>query len=218
MISQLIRRCIGSLLILCAIAGVAFGGAKSVIRLQPLGRKLTPRQIAAVKRAIIAFYAVDVEVAPRLPLPKLAYYPPRKRYRAEKILDWLAPTVPKRLRLVLAITATDISTSKPPHKDWGVLGLATLDGRVSVISLFRCRRRARSVRHALVRLMKVAVHEVGHNLGLDHCPHRGCLMEDGHGSVLTTDRERDLCPSCRRALERRGYRLPAPPKEIWSER
>ena len=49
--------------------------------------------------------------------------------------------------------------------------------------------------------------------GLEHCPVRGCLMEDGGGSVLTADRERDLCPSCRKELGARGV-LRAPPGSL----
>lgn len=218
----MLRR-ITSATIVLVLAGLLAAPASAAPRrplivLQPLGSKLGDRQILAVRRAIVAFYDVDVQIARRRALPNSAYYPPRKRHRADKLLDWLEPQVPKGARLVLALTASDISTTKLPYKDWGVLGLATLDGKVSIISLFRCRRRARSARHALVRLMKVAVHEVGHNLGLDHCPHRGCLMEDARGSVLTTDRERDLCSTCRRKLMRRGIRLPRVPERFWESK
>ena len=47
--------------------------------------------------------------------------------------------------------------------------------------------------HARQRLAKVAVHEAGHTLGLEHCPTRGCLMEDAEGQVATCDREYDFC-------------------------
>jgi archaemetzincin len=69
-----------------------------------------------------------------------------------------------------------------------------------VLSSFRCHRRSKNPAHARTRLAKTAVHELGHTFGLDHCPSRGCLMEDGGGSVLTTDREKDLCPECRSKL------------------
>jgi archaemetzincin len=46
------------------------------------------------------------------------------------------------------------------------------------------------------RLWKIAIHELGHTLGLEHCPTSGCIMEDAHGTVKTTDREKELCSSC----------------------
>jgi archaemetzincin len=46
------------------------------------------------------------------------------------------------------------------------------------------------------RLWKTTIHELGHTLGLEHCPNVGCVMEDGKGTVKTTDREKELCPSC----------------------
>jgi archaemetzincin len=46
------------------------------------------------------------------------------------------------------------------------------------------------------RLWKISLHELGHTLGLEHCPTKGCIMEDGHGTVKTTDAETELCAPC----------------------
>jgi archaemetzincin len=153
-----------------------------------------------VAAALSTFYDVTVSVAPSVALPQRAYYRPRGRYRAEILLEVLAELAPAGAQRVLGLTSVDISTSKPPHEDWGILGLASVGGQACVLSSFRCQRRAKNSAHAVERLAKTAVHELGHTFGLDHCPNRGCLMEDGGGSVLTTDRETDLCPQCRAKL------------------
>jgi archaemetzincin len=120
------------------------------------------------------------------------------------LLDYLAPRQPLGGHRIHGLTASDISTTKGVVHDWGVLGLATVDGTACVLSSFRSRRGA-SVEQARIRFAKTAVHELGHTFGLPHCPNRGCLMEDGKGTVFTTDGEYDLCPESREALLRNGY-------------
>src|SRR5205823_12766650 len=94
-------------------------------------------------------------------------------------------------------------------------GLGQLPGTASVISSFRCRRKSRGPAHARQRLAKVAVHELGHTLGLDHCPNAGCLMEAAEGHVATCDREYDFCARCRALLAAAGRPLPPAPNIPW---
>jgi archaemetzincin len=187
-----------------AARGAGANEEAPLIVLQPLGATTPAEELAAVSGAIAAFYAVRVKVAAPLELPKRAFYAKRQRYRAEKLLDFLVAEGSKDARVVLGLTAVDISTTKAPYEDWGILGLATLDGRSAVLSSFRCRRRAKNAEHARVRFAKTAVHELGHSFGLEHCPNAGCIMHDGEGSVLTTDTERDLCADTRARLTTAG--------------
>lgn len=188
---------------------------KRVIYIQPMGEALPKADVALVKRSLEIFTGLPVKLLPRVKLPKMAWYPPRRRWRAEKLLRFLAQQMPRDGFRILGLTAADISTTKGKYKDWGVLGLANLAGTACVISSLRCHRKSRGKKHARIRLAKVAVHEIGHTLGLDHCPTRGCLLEDARGKVKTTDREYDLCPRCRAKLKTYGYSLPAKPKIPW---
>ena len=183
---------------------------------QPLGNcSAKAPGVDEVVASLRAFYPLEVNVLPCQDLPKSAYYPPRKRYRAERLLTYLNGRMPKDGWRILGLTEFDISTTKDEFPDWGVMGLGELPGTATVISAFRCRKKARSRAHATERLAKVAVHEIGHTLGLPHCPTLGCLMEDAMGKVTTTDRERDFCPKCRGLAKRNGFTITDDPRVTW---
>ena len=203
-----------ALLLVAAFARPA-AAEGTVFYVLPLGAEIPDADVRIVSTALTEFYGLDVKILERVELPKAAWYPPRRRWRAEKLLDFLRARLPADGARVLGLTAADISTTKGKIEDWGVMGLGEVPGTAGVISTFRCHKRARNDQHARERLAKVAVHEIGHTLGLDHCPVRGCLMEDAEGSVLTSDREYDLCPRCRAQLTASGRKLPAAPKSPW---
>ncbi|GEM_PF-449591 len=177
------------------------------IYIQPLGG-IAKRRVRLVQSALATLFGCDVRVLRRRRLPRSAWYKPRRRYRAEKLLAYLEKQLPRDGTRILGLTDRDISTTNGDIPDWGVLGLANLDATACVISSYRAKRRSRGRRHTDERLAKVAVHEIGHTLGLEHCPTVGCLMEDARGKVVTTDREYDICHKCRAELKRRGHRLP----------
>lgn len=189
------------------------------ICLQPLG-PLDARVPTTVARGVEQAYGMTTRILPRRALPRAAWYAPRKRYRADRLLDHLAAEVvpDSGCAIVLGVTAADISVRTEDHPDWGILGLAYLDSQVAVVSTFRTKRRVR-LAQSLQRTVKVATHELGHAFGLPHddsVPH--CMMNDAGGTVRTVDGETGVpCAHERAGLEARlGVTLPARDALDWT--
>lgn len=166
------------------------------IALQPLG-KVPADAVEKVRGHLEEIYAVHVEVLPVKELPASAFYRPRQRYRADKLLDWLDTNTTAIFTKVIGITTADISTTKGDVFDWGIFGLGSLGQRACVISTFRLARNVPREK-MLLRTQRVAAHEVGHTFGLEHCDTPGCMMSDAGGKVSTVDEETgQLCERCR---------------------
>lgn len=186
--------------------------------LQPLGDH-DATLLSPIARAIAQAYGFDVRALATRPLPEFAWFPPRKRHRADVLLDHLLYDVlpaSTGCHAVMGFTGRDVSTTKGPHADWGVLGLAYQGGRVAVVSTFRLRGVDRP--HLVRRAAKVVLHELGHVIGVGHRddgPH--CIMNDAVGAVATIDRaDGPMCPPERADAERfLGYRLPVPAALDW---
>ncbi len=185
-----------------------------VVYLQPLQPAPPAAAMAAVQTSLRAFYPIEVRKLAMVPLPRKAWFEPRRRWRADVLVDWLAERLPRGGAKILGLTRADVSTSKGEVPDWGVLGLATLDGKACVISAFRARKGVDRKR-ARERLAKVAVHEVGHTFGLEHCESPGCLMRDAGGKVAPIDQETDLCSRCRAQLRSGGVEVPNGRRPAW---
>ena len=171
----------------------------AVIALQPLG-DVKAERLLVVKQGLEKAYGLKVETLPAKLLPKSAWYEPRARYRADILLDELTDHTPGTYRIVIGLAAKDISVTKDQHEDWGIFGLGQLDGRTCVVSTFRLGARGADETKLRERLRKVAIHEVGHVMGLPHCPHAGCVMRDAEASIATVDAETGtFCEPCAKA-------------------
>ena len=81
----------GILLVLLVLlfSGQANSQWKQPIALQPFGT-IEPQLLQQVVNGIKKIFCkVEVDIQPTIPLPKSAYYKPRNRYRADKLLNYL---------------------------------------------------------------------------------------------------------------------------------
>lgn len=180
---------------LWALLGIVpLGAEEPVIGLWTFGA-MDPAVVQVVRTDLEGRFVGRVVLKPGLSLPVRAFYEPRHRYRAERLLRELEDLHAPGGEVRVALTGVDISTTKGPHADWGIFGLASLGGPGCVVSTFRLRG-SREVRRE--RLRRVVRHEVLHTFGLEHCPVAGCLMEDARGTIASVDRgDGAPCPACR---------------------
>jgi archaemetzincin len=169
---------------------------KEHFKLQPFGN-IPQSQVKLVAEALENYFNCDVKVQAAIDLPQSAWYAPRSRYRADSLLRVLHRNLEPEYDRAFGLTEKDISTTKPPHEDWGIMGLGSMPGSVCVVSTFRIKRGVNKAQFE-TRLKRVALHEVGHTMGLRHCENTKCLMRDANGKVATVDEEGDeLCERCK---------------------
>jgi len=164
------------------------------VALQPY-EPVAVQHCRSVSKRIEEKFHFKVTVLPSRILPKEAYYAPRGRYRAEKLLTDLN-RVPGYDHII-GITTRDISTRKGNIPDWGIFGLGHMPGKSCVISTFRLNRKVERV-SPQERLTRVVFHEIGYTLGPPHCPIKTCLMADAEGTIASVDLGKDFCSSCRK--------------------
>jgi len=154
-------------------------------------------------KQIELFYGFKAEIMEETNLPEYAWYAARNRYRADRLLNHLLRVKPLKYDYIIGITEKDISCTKDAYADWGVFGLGFMPGASCVVSTFRLKRNMRSEEHFRERVIKVVLHELGHNIGLPHCPTKGCMMQDANGTIKSVDEEKiEVCDLCKEKIKK----------------
>lgn len=123
----------------------------------------------------------------------------RGQYYSTEILKRLMPLSKDGAR-VLGVTGLDLFVPVLTF----VFGEAQLEGRCALVSFHRLREEFYGLpaRDELLaeRLVKEAVHELGHTFGLRHCPDWQCAMASSHGVELLDVKGAEFCPACARVV------------------
>lgn len=175
--------------------------AVTIVAIQPMGA-LDPKLVRAVAKCIEATFAVRVRVLPVKELPDTALYLPRMRFRGERLIHWLGAARPPRVASILGLMSRDVSVTKGAIYDWGVIGVASPSVASGLVSTFRLGRNRAPASLVMLRLTRVALHELGHTFGLPHCKTPGCIMNDAYGAIATIDESSGtFCAICRGRLK-----------------
>ncbi|MEM1578846.1 MAG: archaemetzincin family Zn-dependent metalloprotease [Archaeoglobaceae archaeon] len=155
-----------------------------MIQIQPLG-KVDPgiiEWLAAELRKIFG----EVIILPEAEIPEKCYNTYRKQYNSTCILTSIETSF-----VTLAITAEDIYANGMNF----VFGEAEIGGLRAVVSYHRLRFFANEDL-LKKRLLKEAIHELGHVFGLLHCKTRGCVMNFSNDVFEVDKKGSEFCQKC----------------------
>jgi archaemetzincin len=149
-------------------------------------------------------YSFQASTTAAIKLPTYLYDRRRKQWISNKILDWLLQNNnPDENTKVLAICDFDAYSDELNF----VFGEAHFGGRVAAIYLPRLRekfyaRKSDTSKLFEKRVIKEAVHELGHVFGLTHCGNSKCVMYFSNSLQDTDFKDHIFCERCNKTLRK----------------
>jgi archaemetzincin len=183
------------------------GPSELTIVISPIGDLgLDGAFLAWVGTEVQKVFGFPTQVVPLLDEADLVPDPLRGQVHSTPILEKLAALLPSPAIKVLAITRVDLFIPVLTH----VYGEAQLGGKACIISTYRLEEGIcinASPKTYQCRILKEAIHELGHTFNLRHCPEHTCIMHYCR-SIRDVDRKLErLCRYCRILLEDEIKRL-----------
>ncbi len=149
------------------------------------------KTLQAIKEGLIrVFSKTTATILEETPLPENTFDKRRRQYRSNQLLGTIQ-TYTGKFNCVLGILDVDIFV---PELNF-VFGEAASPGKAALISLRRLKPEfygdPANPELFIGRAVKEAIHEVGHTLGLKHCPRKDCVMYFSN-SISDTDKKQRL--------------------------
>jgi archaemetzincin len=166
-----------------------------LLQLLPIG-DFDGRLLMELAPAMANLFRVPTEVLQMRLDPEFAYHPERQQYHSSEILQGMQQHAGVDSWRVLGITAVDLYI---PILTF-VFGEAQIGGPCGLVSIHRLQQEFYGLpadRDVLKqRLLKEAIHEVGHTLDLTHCDDYQCAMAPSHAVEWIDLKDGVLCGAC----------------------
>ena len=174
-------------------------GSSGSLLLVPLGAA-EPDLLRWLGERLEEAFGRSWKVAEERPLPAESYFPHRQQYLSDHLLARLRQADAPGVWRVLGIADADLYT---PGLNF-VFGQASLAGRFALVALARLRPafHGQPEDEALFRgrVLKEAMHELGHTLGLGHCRDGNCVMHFSNTLADADFKRARFCSRCGRRL------------------
>jgi archaemetzincin len=175
----------------------------NLVHLLPVG-KISASLLEDLRTAIPKRLPVRCEIVPASLDPTPSYHAERQQFHSSEILERMQTLVRPRDWRLLAVAEVDLYIPILKY----VFGEAQMGGPCALVSTYRLRQEFYGLEQdeALLRerLLKEAIHELGHTLHLRHCQDYRCAMASSHSVEWIDLRENRLCDACLYALESNG--------------
>jgi archaemetzincin len=169
-----------------------------LLQLLPIGN-VDDGLLKAIRPTIETAFRVPSKVLPVRLDPEFAYHGERQQYHSSEILLRMQSCLTEDTWRMLGIVAVDLYI---PILTF-VFGEAQMGGPCAVVSAHRLRQEFYGLPPDPLlfrqRVIKEAVHELGHTLDLTHCEDYRCAMAPSHAVEWIDLKESTLCPTCQAA-------------------
>jgi archaemetzincin len=166
-----------------------------IISLVPVGR-VERGHLELLAQGLAARLRVACCISPGGLEGEFAYNPVRGQYHSTEILRRLLQDPPDESWRVLGVTDADLYI---PILTF-VFGEAQLGNAGALVSTHRLRPEFYGMPKdpglLQERLLKEALHELGHTFGLPHCPDYLCVMSASHSVERIDLKQADFCTAC----------------------
>lgn len=151
--------------------------------------------VKAVREEIERVFGLSTDQVSLLDALAFAYDPKRDQYNSTLILERLAASVPDSFVKVLAIVQVDLFIPILTY----VYGEAQLGGKSCIVSTCRLKAGPYFSDNPQIfqnRVVKEAIHELGHTFELRHCRERTCIMHYCRTLEDVDAKSEQLCRYC----------------------